>query len=100
MTFKRLMLPQPPTLEKDTRAFLRLYADSQRPMQEQPVRCALRWVATSCACLSFGGFCVRILHPANAEGRERCPSKTGFVSATELALILVASLRCFEFGTV
>ena len=100
MTFKPLMLPQPPKLEKVIRAFLQWNVDWLYQTQEKLAPCSLWRTTTRRARLSFGGLSVRTLPPANAEGRERCPSKTAFLSATEFTSILVASLRFCGCGAV
>ena len=45
------------------------------------------------------GSALRTLLSANANGRERCPSKGAFLSTTDFASILVASGRCCGYGS-
>ena len=48
----------------------------------------------------FGGLDPRTLLPANANGRERCPSRSVYVwISTDFTSILARSLKSVEFGT-
>ena len=66
--------------------------------RSRSAQCAMRRMTTSSASLSFSRLGPRTLPPANANGRERCPSRKVFLRATDFASILVASLRCHGYG--
>ena len=78
VNFMRLMLPQPRKIEKEMRAFFRwLVIRGVRPRSGRTLW-PLPRIASNSACLSLSGLSLRTLLPANAEGRERCPSESVF----------------------